>query len=107
MAQCHSVSTASRSVSRGVWFGGELLTSVYRSPKYNAAIDGSATKSQHLEFRAADFSVPGKGNPKAWASKLREMRAAGVFSGGIGLYKTFVHVDVRGANADWKGKGVA
>jgi len=83
-----------------------VLTSVYRSPKYNAAIDGSATRSQHMEFRAADMSVPGKGNPKEWAKKLREMRAAGVFTGGIGTYKTFVHIDVRGSNADWKGKGV-
>lgn len=86
---------------------GVRLSSVYRSPKYNAAIDGSATRSQHMEFRAADITVPDKGTPKQWAAKFREMRGDRVFSGGIGIYRTFVHVDVRGSNADWKGKGVA
>jgi hypothetical protein len=29
------------------------------------------------------------------------MRREGIFKGGLGKYKTFVHVDVRGKNADW------
>jgi predicted transcriptional regulator len=29
-----------------------------------------------------------------------------IVKGGVGLYKTFVHYDVRGRNARWLGKGV-
>ena len=83
-----------------------VLTSVYRSPEYNASVPGSAKRSQHMNFQAADFKVPDFGNPKDWADKMRALRKAGVFSGGIGRYKTFVHVDVRGYDANWLGKGV-
>jgi lysozyme family protein len=83
-----------------------VLTSVYRSPKYNASVPGSAKRSQHMNFQAADFKVPEFGNPKVWAEKMHALRKAGVFSGGIGRYKTFVHVDVRGYDANWLGKGV-
>jgi len=78
-----------------------VLTSVYRSPAYNNSVPGSAKRSQHMQFRAADFKVPASGNPKQWAARMRDLRKAGAFSGGIGTYNTFVHVDVRGYNADW------
>ena len=29
------------------------------------------------------------------------MRSEGIFKGGIGRHKTFIHLDVRGSNADW------
>lgn len=77
------------------------LLSVYRSPAYNSAV-GGATGSQHLQFKAADF-VAGTGTPANWAERLRGLRSAGAFSGGIGIYGTFVHVDVRGTDADWTG----
>ena len=32
---------------------------------------------------------------------LQQMRSSGLFSGGIGKYTSFVHVDTRGHNADW------
>lgn len=80
------------------------LTSVYRSPVYNRSLSGSASHSQHMQFKAADVVV-GKGTPRDWQKIFAKLRAEGVFSGGIGLYKTFVHVDVRGAPANWKGKG--
>lgn len=78
-----------------------LLHSVYRSPEYNSTLNGAARKSQHMAFRAADVSVPGKGSPQEWARVFRKLRSDEVFSGGIGLYRTFVHVDVRGTDADW------
>jgi lysozyme family protein len=84
-----------------------VLTSVYRSPAYNASVPGSAKSSQHMNFQAADFKVPEFGDPAVWAEKMRGLRKAGVFSGGIGRYKTFVHVDVRGYDANWLGAGVA
>jgi lysozyme family protein len=81
------------------------LTSVYRSPAYNKTLSGSATNSQHMQFMAADVIVD-KGTPSDWQKLFAKLRSEGVFNGGIGLYKTFVHVDVRGSPANWKGKGV-
>lgn len=75
------------------------LTNVYRAPAYNAAI-GGAQNSQHMQFKAADITI-GRGTPPDWAATLKAMRDAGEFVGGVGLYNTFVHVDVRGTVADW------
>jgi lysozyme family protein len=76
------------------------LTNVYRSPAYNRSV-GGAKNSQHVQFRAADVQVPGHGGPQLWADTFRAMRREGFFSGGIGIYNSFVHVDTRGANKDW------
>jgi hypothetical protein len=76
--------------------------SVYRAPPYNKCIDGSATNSFHMRYQAIDF-VCDAGSPGSWAAKLREYRARGVFAGGIGVYRTFVHCDTRGVNRDWTG----
>lgn len=35
------------------------LSSVYRAPQYNAKFKNSAERSQHQDFRAADFQCPG------------------------------------------------
>ncbi len=78
-----------------------VLTSVYRSPNYNAAIPGAATNSQHLHFKAADFKVSGGGSPSDWYNVARQLRDEGLFSGGVSRYNTFVHIDVRGQNVDW------
>ncbi|WP_271893329.1 D-Ala-D-Ala carboxypeptidase family metallohydrolase [Candidatus Phyllobacterium onerii] len=78
------------------------LLSLYRSPKYNTCIQGSAANSFHMQYKAIDF-VMQTGNPASWSSKLRAYRANGMFKGGIGVYGTFVHVDTRGENKDWTG----
>lgn len=74
------------------------INSAYRSPAYNRAISG-AKYSQHTQGGALDLS----GSPATLHRILKEMRAEGLFRGGIGRYKTFTHVDVRGKNADWQG----
>ena len=73
----------------------------YRSEDYNACV-GGAERSQHRLFKAADI-VCEAGDPGRWRTVLRELRSRGVFSGGIGVYGTFVHVDVRDSPADWRG----
>ncbi len=77
-----------------------ILSSVYRSPMYNAAI-GGVPDSQHTAFCAADFVVRSASSPSDWAAVLKQLRADGLFRGGIGVYNTFVHVDTRGENLDW------
>jgi uncharacterized protein YcbK (DUF882 family) len=74
------------------------INSAYRSPAYNRAISG-ASKSIHVLGGALDLS----GSPATLHRILTQMRAEGLFRGGIGRYKTFTHVDVRGKNADWQG----
>ncbi|MEX2518546.1 MAG: D-Ala-D-Ala carboxypeptidase family metallohydrolase [Paracoccaceae bacterium] len=76
------------------------LLSVYRNAAYNAAV-GGVGRSQHMAFRAADFHVVGAGRPADWAAALRALRDEGLFSGGVGLYDSFVHLDARGMNVDF------
>ena len=84
-------------------FGAAIhFLSLYRAPPYNRCIDGSATNSFHMRYQAIDF-ICDVGEPRLWASKLREYRDRGVFAGGIGVYRTFVHCDTRGVNRDWTG----
>ncbi len=87
------------------------ITSSYRDPDYNACVGGVAN-SQHKKFTAIDF-VARRGTPSSWAAKLRHYRdqqftnphdgSSFSFRGGIGTYRTFVHIDTRGWNADWTG----
>ncbi|MCG6904065.1 MAG: D-Ala-D-Ala carboxypeptidase family metallohydrolase [Rhodobacter sp.] len=78
------------------------LTNVYRSPAYNSAI-GGAPNSQHMQFNAVDFFCNNGQSPEHWGATLKTYRAAGDFSGGIGIYtaKNFVHIDTRGENVDF------
>ena len=75
------------------------IASAYRSPEYNRQCPGAAKYSQHTQNRALDlvFSCPSK---DAFA-EARKMRNEGKFSGGLGFYPGFIHIDTRGRNATW------
>ena len=75
------------------------FNSIYRNPDYNACVEG-VSNSQHLVFNALDFSVAG-GNTNEWHAVASQVRSDGYFSGGIGKYNSFIHIDVRGHNVDW------
>lgn len=60
---------------------------------------GGATRSQHLYGTAADIKVQGK-TPKEVCAYCQTLLPN---TGGIGLYKTWVHVDVRTTKARWNG----
>lgn len=74
------------------------ITSAYRTPTKNKACGGT-TYSQHLYGHAADIKVKGVSPKKvaAYAEKLLPK------SGGIGIYSTFTHIDVRDTKSRWKG----
>lgn len=76
-----------------------VLTSTYRSTMYNQAVGGTS-RSLHKDNRAIDFQARGA-SPDRCFSILKDWRSAGVFKGGLGLYRSFVHVDTRGYNATW------
>ena len=75
-----------------VHFGAAVtVTSGYRTVSYNASVKGSSPKSQHCSGLAADIWVEGHTPAEvyAYADKLLGEH------GGLGIYNTFVHVDVR------------
>ena len=81
------------------------IISGYRSPKYNSRI-GGAKRSQHMTAKAADIKVNGMTPAEIKEVIVRLISEGKMHVGGIGLYNTFTHYDVRGRNARWYGKGV-
>lgn len=76
------------------------ITSGYRPAEYNAKI-GGAKSSLHITGQAADFKIEGY-TPKQVAAIIEKLIAAGKMKqGGIGIYSTWVHYDVRGTAARW------
>ena len=72
------------------------ITSGYRNREHNARVGGSPN-SYHLRGMAADIRVPGVSSQDLAAAA----REAGFR--GIGIYNSFVHVDVRANRAEWRG----
>jgi uncharacterized protein YcbK (DUF882 family) len=83
-------------------FGATVINSAYRSLTYNIAV-GGVGDSRHSQNDALDISCV-NATPEQVRQFLNTLRATGRFSGGIGIYRTFVHVDTRGTDADWRGK---
>jgi len=76
------------------------LTNAYRCKDHNADV-GGATNSQHLKGKAADIKSNAL-DPKEIASYVDDLMKNEKFKlGGIGIYNTFTHVDIRGTRARW------
>lgn len=88
-------------LSRRLELEPETIVSVYRSPAYNAMCRGARSNSFHLKNNAIDITFPC--SPGKVTAMAKEMRAAGLFRGGVGRYGGFTHIDTRGTNADWRG----
>lgn len=73
-----------------------VINSGYRTASYNQKI-GGASKSQHIQGTAADIVVSGV-DPLAVAQYAEFLMPE---SGGIGVYQTFTHVDVRTSRSRW------
>lgn len=74
------------------------ITSAYRTTGKNKAVGGT-TYSQHLYGKAADIKVKGI-MPKTVAAYAEKLLPK---SGGIGIYSTFTHIDVRSTKSRWNG----
>lgn len=75
-----------------------IINSAYRTEAHNKAI-GGATYSQHKYGLAADIHINGV-TPKEIAAYVETLLPS---SGGIGIYKSFIHIDVRRVKSRWNG----
>ena len=78
-----------------------VITSGYRNPEHNRAIGGAVPSpasegSQHLYGKAADIAVVGMSGERL-ASVARQAGFTG-----IGIARTWCHVDVRDTPAEWR-----
>ena len=74
------------------------INSAFRTAAKNKSV-GGATNSQHLYGMAADITVKGV-SPSRVAAFAETLLPN---TGGIGIYGTFTHVDVRAAKSRWNG----
>jgi uncharacterized protein YcbK (DUF882 family) len=78
------------------------VNSGYRSPEHNKKI-GGVKNSQHVLGKAADLVVKSK-TPLQLHKIIEALINQGKMKeGGLGLYKGFVHYDIRGKKSRWKG----
>ena len=79
-------------------FGKVTITGPYRTPPQNKKV-GGATYSKHQSGTAADIKVAGA-TPKEVATYVKKLMP---YKGGIGIYGSFTHVDVRTVKSRWNG----
>jgi len=80
-----------------------------RSKKHNTDV-GGADKSLHLDCEAADIKVEGEAPTIVFATILELIRQGRIDPGGVGLYRSWVHYDIRGGSRSnpvtWRGKAM-
>jgi len=76
------------------------ITSAYRCPSHNKEI-GGVSNSQHILGKASDIQVSDS-SPEAIYQVIDTLAEYGhVLQGGLGLYNTFTHYDIRKTRARW------
>jgi hypothetical protein len=78
-----------------------LINSGYRSPAYNAQLDGAAKNSYHMSGMALDVDMLRFGNTPEFRNMFIEY-ASQEGIGGIGTYNSFIHIDI-GPRRVWGG----
>ena len=78
------------------------INSAYRCPEHNAKVGGSKT-SQHLLGKAADITTQSLKPAEVYALIEELIDMGHLLQGGLGLYDTFVHYDIRKTKARWNG----
>tara|TARA_R100000951_G_C2653740_1_gene185509 strand:+ start:16275 stop:16652 length:378 start_codon:yes stop_codon:yes gene_type:complete len=78
-----------------------ITGSGYRTESHNKKV-GGAKNSQHLYAKAADINAKGYTPKEVYDTIERLIGLGRMKQGGLGLYKTFVHYDVRSSgSARW------
>ena len=78
------------------------INSGYRTPIYNSKI-GGAKNSQHLLAKAADCTTKNKTSKELFDIIEKLIKEKKMKQGGLGLYKGFVHYDIRNKKSRWAG----
>lgn len=80
-----------------------IIISGYRTKSHNKKI-GGAPNSLHLTARAADFKIKGISPEMLYNIIEYLIHTAQIQQGGLGIYKTHIHYDIRKSKARWKTK---
>lgn len=78
------------------------VNSGYRTPDYNR-LKGGVKNSYHLTAKAADIVIKGMTPIEVHQLIKSLMKSGKITKGGLGLYSTFVHYDIRGVESYWVG----
>ncbi len=76
------------------------INSAYRHEIYNKLIGGSS-RSQHILGKAADIRVDGIPTIELHNAIEHLIKEGFMLQGGLGVYNTFVHYDIRKTKARW------
>ena len=77
-----------------------IINIAYR-PVFYEVSKGRDGTSQHTKGKAADITAQGL-KPKYVAAKIEQLISSGdMLQGGLGVYSTFVHYDIRKTRARW------
>jgi len=79
------------------------INSAYRSEAHNQAVGGSS-RSQHLLGKASDLRVRELDSEDLYHIIEALISEGKMKEGGLGLYNSFVHYDIRGTRARWNFK---
>ena len=88
-------------VIRGYWDRPMTILSGYRTPEWNAKIDG-AEKSMHCQGKAADIQIAGVAPAVVHTIVLHLISTGDLRDGGVGKYARWVHYDI-GKPRRWRG----
>lgn len=78
-----------------------IIISGYRNPTYNKKVNGSPN-SQHMLAKAADIQIQGLHPIEIYQTIENLITQYKILEGGLGLYNTFVHYDIRRKKSRWK-----
>jgi uncharacterized protein YcbK (DUF882 family) len=78
------------------------INSGYRSIDHNKSIKG-VKGSRHTKGLAADIVVEGYDTEQVFEAIEYLIKQGEMQEGGLGMYDTFVHYDIRGTKARWNG----
>ena len=85
------------------WLGCSISINIALRPKWYELSRGRSGKSQHVLGKAGDI-VASKYTPDQVHDAIEQLIEDGKMKqGGLGLYSTFCHYDIRGTEARWIG----